>query len=149
MQRALPILFVVSLVACTRNSAPPTPTITDPPSRGLERAIENGCYRIHEGRFPIRSDVYATFKDGTALTPLAATVWQDDGNSYSELVRQRAVSWLGRKAKPDGTIDEGPDGFPYPVYTAALTLTAICRSDLEQAHPEVRAAREAWLKYLL
>ncbi len=115
----------------------------------MDRAIEIGCYRIGEYRIPVSSDVYATFQDGTALTPLAATAWQDDGSMYCSTPRRKAVRWMVEKVRPDGSIDAGQDGFPYPLYTAALTLAALSHGDIPQDDPEVRAARTAWLKYLL
>lgn len=148
MQRTIPLLLLALLLACTRTTTTPAPTTSETPSQRLDRAIEFGCYRIGEYEVPVRSDVYATFKDGTALTPLAATAWQDDGQLYSNRWRN-AVIWLTKKVKPDGTIDEGPDGLPYPLYTAALTLTAIFHKDFELDEPDVRATRDAWLKYLL
>jgi hypothetical protein len=93
-----------------------------------------------------RSDVYAAFKDGTALTPLVLCALQDAAESAdSKAARQKASDWLAKMAKSDGTIDTGKDGLPYPVYTAALTVTAL-------SHPENKRhvkARDAWLKYLL
>jgi hypothetical protein len=93
-----------------------------------------------------RSDVYATFKDGTALTPLVLCALQDaETFADSKQARRKASDWLARRAKPDGTLNEGPDGLPYPVYTAALSVIAL-------SHPENRhhvKARDAWLKYLL
>lgn len=93
-----------------------------------------------------RSDVYAQFKDGTALTPLVLTALQDAGPfADTAAERKKASAWVAKFTRPDGTIDEGPDGLPYPVYTAALSVIAL-------SHPECRehlTARGAWLKYLL
>jgi hypothetical protein len=117
---------------------PPPSAAPDPLVRGVEflrsRRSPDGAWR---------SDVYATFRDGTALTPLVAVALQTAEALPDE--RKAATTWLAGRAKPDGSIDEGPDGLPYPVYTAALSVTAL-------SHPENAAhaaARDAWLKYLL
>jgi hypothetical protein len=97
-----------------------------------------------------RSDVYATFKDGTALTPLVVVALQEaaaagvDPKGAAE-ARAKGSAFLAKMAKPDGTIDEGPDGLDYPAYTASLAVVAL-------SHPENKghlAARDAWVKYLL
>lgn len=97
-----------------------------------------------------RSDLYAAFKDGTALTPLALTALQAAADAKlpgpdTAAARRKAADYLAAFAAPDGSIREPDGGFDYPVYTAALALKAL-------AHPENRdrtAARAAWAKYLL
>lgn len=95
------------------------------------------------------SDVYATFKDGTALTPLAVTALQE---AYEAGVRTPAIEaaikngceFLAQFAKLNGTITPSTDGFDYPIYTAALTLKAFM-------HPTAKdyaKYREAWVKYI-
>ena len=117
---------------------PKTPSPTDALARGVEflrsRQSPDGGWR---------SDVYATFRDGTALTPLIAAALQTADALPN--VRKTACTWLAARAKQDGTLDEGPDGLPYPVYTAALSVIAL-------SHPEAAGhtpARDAWLKHLL
>lgn len=121
--------------------APPADPAADGMARGvaflLKQQSDDGAWR---------SDVYATFKDGTALTPLVLCALQDAADSAdSKAARQKASDWLAKMAKPDGTIDEGKEGIPYQVYTASLSVIAL-------SHPENRRhvkARDAWLKYLL
>lgn len=121
---------------------PPDPPPADPVESALARGVAFLAGRQSvDGAW--RSDVYATFKDGTALTPLIVVALQTADADPDR--RAKAAGWLAARAKPDGGIDEGPDGLPYPVYTAALGVTAL-------SHPENaghRAARDAWLKYLL
>ncbi len=95
-----------------------------------------------------RSDVYATFKDGTALTPLAVTAIQeahDAGvrNAATEAAIKKGCEFLATFVK-DGTVSPPADGFDYPAYTAALTLKAF-------SHPTAKdfaKHRDAWVKYL-
>src|ERR1700722_12466465 len=96
-----------------------------------------------------RSDLYATFKDGLALTPHVVGALQDAAAAGvepagSEKARRRGIEFLARLAKADGTIDPGPDGIDYPVYTAALTVKILSHADGKDFRP----ARDAWLKYL-
>ncbi len=96
-----------------------------------------------------RSDVYATFKDGTALTPLALLALLDaaeagQNRAESLAARKKAAAWLAKFAQADGTIHPGPDGFEYPVCTAALSVKALSHPE----NAEHRAARDAWVKYL-
>jgi squalene-hopene/tetraprenyl-beta-curcumene cyclase len=96
-----------------------------------------------------RSDVYAAFKDGTALTPLVLTALQDVVDAGfpgpdTAAERRKAADFLDAFVA-DGAVREPPGGFDYPVYTAALTLQAL-------SHPENRnrgAAKAAWTSYLL
>lgn len=98
-----------------------------------------------------RSDVYGTFKDGTALTPLVVCALQElqllNDRPLPATVSQaflKGGDYLAKLIKPDGSIDvEG--GLDYPVYTAALAVVALSHPD-NKAHLK---ARDAWLKYLL
>ncbi|QDU22840.1 prenyltransferase/squalene oxidase repeat-containing protein [Urbifossiella limnaea] len=89
-----------------------------------------------------RSDVYAAFKDGTALTPLVLGALQDA--DAAPAAREKALAFLDTFVK-DGEVREPDGGFDYPVYTAALALKALCHADgVTRA-----AAKAAWTKYLL
>jgi squalene-hopene/tetraprenyl-beta-curcumene cyclase len=96
-----------------------------------------------------RSDVYATFKDGTALTPLAVTSLQtayDGGEKNPKLLPAiaKGLAWLAKFSKPDGSITPPEDGFDYPIYTAALTLQAFSHASAK----DYAKHRDAWVKYL-
>jgi squalene-hopene/tetraprenyl-beta-curcumene cyclase len=100
-----------------------------------------------------RSDVYATFKDGPALTPLVVCALQEAGASGLPeastlpvtVARRKGSEYLAKLIKPDGSIDAGEDGLDYPVYTASLAVRALSHP----ANKDLLAARDAWLKYLL
>ena len=99
----------------------------------LDRQGENGEWR---------SDVYGSFKDGDALTPLvleALLAVQPAGNAQEQC--RKGADYLAGKVRPGGAIDVKP---PYPVYTASLTVVVLSRLDI----PEHRTARDAWLNYL-
>jgi len=127
---------------------PPRPVPSRPRAQALALGVDYLLgQQTADGSW--RSDVFATFKDGTALTPLAVTALQDAHDAgvrtpAVEAAIQKGVAWLAKFAKPDGTIDPGPDGFEYPVYTAALSVKALSHA----TGKEHAQARGAWLKYL-
>jgi hypothetical protein len=90
-----------------------------------------------------RSDLVGTFKDGTALTPLVLLALLHAAAKNAAI--PKAAQWLADMAKPDGAIT-APEahGFDYPVYTAALTVSALSHAKCPP-HPK---ARDAWLKFL-
>lgn len=141
------VLLVVSVAGCSRREepAPQASPLAEPAvAKGIAYLVER---QSAEGAW--RSDGYATFRDGTALTPLVLGALLDAADAgfdttESAAARKRAAAWLAKFAQPDGTIDPGPDGLEYPVYTAALSVQAL-------SHPECvehRSARDAWVKFL-
>src|SRR5262245_23402155 len=90
-----------------------------------------------------RSDLYGTFKDGTALTPLVLQPLLLLDSKHPAI--PKAAQYLARMAQADGTI-QPPEkhGFDFPLYTAALSVTALSHESLD----EHAKARDAWLKFL-
>jgi hypothetical protein len=122
----------------------------EPPSAfdKVESALSAGAKFLVERQSPDgawRSETYGSFKDGPSLTPLVVSVLQAIPDSAAT---QRAIDkgadYLASLVKPDGTIDPGPHGVTYPVYTAALSVIVLTKSEKE----EHTKARDAWLKYL-
>jgi squalene-hopene/tetraprenyl-beta-curcumene cyclase len=92
-----------------------------------------------------RSDTYGVFKDGPSLTPLVLdTLLNLPSSKESEEACRKAATYLAKLVRPDGTIDEGPIGLSYPVYTAVFAVCALSRP----AMAEFRPARDAWLRFL-
>jgi len=92
-----------------------------------------------------RSDVYGVFKDGPSLTPLVLdTLLAMPSTPRSEAACQKGAAYLARMVRPDGTIDEGPHGLSYPVYTAVFAVRALSRPQMT----EFRQARDSWLLFL-
>ncbi|WP_439624208.1 prenyltransferase/squalene oxidase repeat-containing protein [Gemmata sp.] len=165
MRRALPALAAfLCLAGCSRGPAPvPDVVVTAPTDDGIpaprpvtrrpaSEALAHGVTHLlskQSGDGAWRSDVYATFKDGTALTPFAVVALQEahDAGARTPAVEAaitKGVAWLAKLSRKDGTIDPGPDGLDYPLYTAALAIKAY-------SHPTAHnflVARDGWVKYL-
>jgi squalene-hopene/tetraprenyl-beta-curcumene cyclase len=111
-------------------------------SRARERAVAFLLSRqADDGAW--RSDTYGTFKDGTALTPLALNALLAACPERKEAVRKPAA-YLAAMVRPSGAITPPPYGFDFALYTAALTVTALSHP----ACPDHRPARNAWLDFL-
>ncbi len=89
-----------------------------------------------------RSPTYGVFRDGLTLTPavLKAVVFGPDVPGADE-ARRRGAAYLAGRIREDGSIDDGPTGLVYPVYTAAASAIALTRL----AVPGGTRARDAWL----
>ncbi|MBA4189288.1 MAG: hypothetical protein C0467_14930 [Planctomycetaceae bacterium] len=166
MKRVLSICVVLSFAACNRQAPEAVPEVvivapiddgSIPPPRPSTRrlptnAIADGvkyliAHQSEDGAW--RSDVYATFKDGTALTPFAITALQDasDAGLHSpaaDAAIKKGIAWLAKLSRKDGTIDPGPDGLDYPLYTATLAIKVYSHVS---AH-DFLVARDGWVKYL-
>ena len=92
-----------------------------------------------------RSDVYAPFKEGDALTPcvlMALTALPREQQPADCLRRGRA--YLESLVGADGAIAPPRYGVAYPVYTAAGALISLAN----QSDAKAISARDAWLVYL-
>jgi squalene-hopene/tetraprenyl-beta-curcumene cyclase len=92
-----------------------------------------------------RPDTYGVFKDGPSLTPLVlqALLATSSTEERDQAVR-KGTDYLARMVQADGSINAGPHGLSYPVYTAAnavLVLSQACNAPYQNA-------RDAWLTYL-
>jgi hypothetical protein len=112
---------------------------------GLERAVGFlGSQQAKDGAW--RSDVYAPFRQGDALTPvvLAALGTLPDERQPAEVIAH-GLKFLQSLVGPEGQIAPPKGGIAYPVYTAAGALLALGN----RTDPESQQAREAWIGYLL
>jgi squalene-hopene/tetraprenyl-beta-curcumene cyclase len=92
-----------------------------------------------------RSPTYGAFKEGDSLTGIAVVALTGAGDvAGSSESREKGAAYLGRFVKDDGSIDGGPHGLSYPVYTAATAVMALSAPGMD-SH---RHARDAWLTYL-
>ncbi|MBX9583941.1 MAG: terpene cyclase/mutase family protein [Gemmataceae bacterium] len=135
-------LVVVLLAGC---SPPPGPDPPPPAARTPADALAGGVKYLLDRQSPDgtwRSDVYATFKDGPALTPLVVVALQAAGDPASAAARRKGSEYLAGLIRPDGTTAADID---YPAYTAALGVTALSHPD----NKDLRPARDRWLKFLL
>src|SRR5205823_5569765 len=117
-------------------------------SRSADGALASAVRFLLERQSPDgawRSDTYGVFKGGDALTPLVLhSLLGVPPEARVLACARQGLAYLAGMARADGTIDEGPHGLSYPVYTASLGVTVL-------SHPEAaghEAARAAWLAYL-
>ena len=92
-----------------------------------------------------RSPTYGVFNDGLSLTPIvlkAVTFGPDVAASRS--ARRRGAEYLVARVRADASIDDGPIGLIYPVYTASAAVIALTHLDF----PARRSARDGWLREL-
>lgn len=132
----------------------PNPQVVEPPKphrlrAPIRDAIARGSAFLltnRSGDGLWKPDNYATFRDGTALSPLVAiALLESDPSPETAAARRTVAETLARYATADGTIAEPAGGFPYPYYTAPLAIQILSHPE-NQAHV---AARDAWLGYLL
>ena len=150
MTRAALLPLLALLAGCSRAAVPVSapPPAPEPSPRGLGSGVAYLLkHQSDDGAW--RSDVYATFKDGTALTGLVLRALQDAadaGDPTDTAARDKASAWLARFAQRDDIIAGPKDGVPYPVYTAALGVVTLSHPENKKGHA---AARDAWLDDLL
>lgn len=92
-----------------------------------------------------RSDVYATFRHGDALTPLVlmALVSIRDHDQNATAI-DKAADYLAGLVHKDGTVQSPEQPLTYPVYASAGAVIALAN----RSGRNVEAARGAWLAYL-
>ena len=92
-----------------------------------------------------RPDTYGVFKDGASLTPLVLRAILCTGpRAELKPACQKAMDYLANMVQADGSINGGPRGLNYPVYTAANAIIVLSKL----GNADHRKARDAWLSYL-
>lgn len=143
MLRFAILTLLVGVECASTPAAPPpvAPASREPLLAGLDYLVKQ---QSPDGAW--RSDLYAAFKDGPALTPLVVVALYESNEPGAPAAAARKGSeYLASLVQADGSIADGDGDIDYPVYTAALSVIAL-------SHPEnadLRKARDAWLKYLL
>jgi squalene-hopene/tetraprenyl-beta-curcumene cyclase len=120
----------------------------EPLGEAIDRSVAAGTRALISAQSPDgtwRSRTYGALKDGLSLTPtvLKAVVFAPDVGG-SETARRRGAAYLVGRVRPDGTIDAGPFGLSFPVYSAAEAAIVLTRVEVAGAGP----ARLAWLDAL-
>ncbi len=142
--RPIAVLLVVALTAGLASCRPRT----DAPADRVDRAIGAALRALVAAQSPDgawRSSTYGMFKDGLSLTPtvLKAIAFGPDVAGSAE-ARRRAAGYLIARVRADGSIDGGPFGMVYPVYSASASAIALTFLNV----PEGRKARDGWLREL-
>jgi squalene-hopene/tetraprenyl-beta-curcumene cyclase len=92
-----------------------------------------------------RSEVYGAFRDGPSLTPVVTKALLYSGGKEAQGAAARGLDYLAGLVRPGGTIDPGPAGLRYPVYTCALASIALSKDPDGVRHGR---ARDAYLAHL-
>lgn len=92
-----------------------------------------------------RSSTYGALKDGLSLTPpvLKALLFSRGGPGERAAI-ERGLAFVAGAVRADGSIDAGPFGLVYPVYTASLAVILLTLDPGE----EREEVRSAWLALL-
>ena len=136
-------LVIFWLAACLPGCGQGTPRPA--PENGIDRSLAAAQRFLIAQQAPDgawRSDVYGQFKDGDALTPLALLALLESGDQSAAC--DKGLAYLSGLVLADGTIDAGPYGVTYPVYTAAVAVRALSR----RSGAAERRACAAWVAYL-
>jgi squalene-hopene/tetraprenyl-beta-curcumene cyclase len=119
-----------------------------PTTSGIDRSLSVAASFLigQQGQDDLwRPETYGVFKDGTSLTPLVLRALRRTPTSQKlELALRKGTECLVRMVQADGSIDAGPQGLNYPVYTAANAVIVLSESGQERH----RTACDAWLAYL-
>src|SRR5262245_59722355 len=141
--------LALGLAGCSK-PAPSPPTAVPALSR-LERLDQGlaSASRFLIGRQDAdgawRSDVYATFRDGPALTPLVVCALSSlPASSEHEKACRKGAVYLAGMVKEDGTIDAKTHMLHYPVYISAQSVIVLSKAGNES----YKKSRDAWLAYL-
>ncbi len=110
----------------------------DDAARAAARAL--GAAQSDDGAW--RSPTDGVVRVGRALTPavLKAVAFGPDVPGVEE-ARRRGASYLAGRVRDDGSIDDGPTGMVYPVYSASASAVVLTRIGV----PGGTRARDAWL----
>jgi len=93
-----------------------------------------------------RSTTYGVLKDGLSLSPtVLKAVAFGPSVEGSAAARRRGAEYLMSRVRADGSVDEGPFGMTYPVYTASAAVIVLSQLNSSQTLP----ARDAWIRELL
>jgi squalene-hopene/tetraprenyl-beta-curcumene cyclase len=119
-----------------------------PPAGRAVRALESAMRALvaaQDGDGAWRSRTYGALKDGLSLTPpVLKAVTFGPAVDGSEAARHRGATYLAGRVRADGSIDAGPFGMVYPVYSAAATVIVLTRVEV----PGAPRARDGWLREL-
>src|SRR4051794_3181262 len=111
----------------------------------IDRSLAAAMHALIQAQSPDgawRSPTYGVFRDGLALTPpvLKAVAFGPDVEGAGP-ARQRGAAYLAGRVRSDGTIDTGPFGLTYPVYTASAAVIVLKRIEVADGP----RARDAWI----
>ncbi len=146
------LLIVTLLLGCGETAAPTTaaasPEKSLPQAASIDAALKLAAVFLKERQSSDgawRSDAYAPFRDGDALTTIVVVALQSLPHDLQpKETIEHGLEYLRRFVGADGTIRPPRPGIAYPVYMAGGSLLAL----RERPDAESMRARAAWLAYL-
>jgi hypothetical protein len=126
----LALIALIMLAAGCGPRPEPTPGLSKRIDAALIRGVGFLASRRDAGGL-WRSDVYGSFKDPSALTPLVLNALEAANPSTNS--EERGLDFLTNLTRPDGN----QNGLTYPLYTAALTVNLLS-APLRAAHAKAR-----------
>src|SRR5438874_9063752 len=134
-----------AMVSCGR---PDSERILPAPIERIDRSLLAAASYLIDQQAPDgvwRPDTYGAFKDGASLTPLVlqALLATPATETIDSAIR-KGTEYLAKMVQADGTIDAGPRGLSYPVYTAANAVIVLSNP----LNGGYQRERDAWLMYL-
>jgi hypothetical protein len=111
-----------------------------PMSKRIDEALDRGVKFLisrQDADGLWRSDVYGSFKEPSALTPLVASAL--DAARTATDTDERAANFLAGLIRTDSATDTQTSGLGYPLYTAAFSIQLLSTPS-RRAHEKSRAA---------
>lgn len=144
---ALAIALLLAAGGCSRS---PAAAVAEPDVRSprIDAALAKATGFLRGAQSPDgawRSDVYATFKEGDALTPLVlnALIALPDSQA-NRAAMDSGRKYLAKLMPGSGSAADQSPAIVYPVYTAAGAVMALRGT----SDAQLAKSRGAWLEYL-
>jgi squalene-hopene/tetraprenyl-beta-curcumene cyclase len=128
---------------CRRVFSAPEPARVERIDKALSAASDY-LLKLQSDDGAWHSDHYGPFKEGPSLTPLVLRTLLSTASKAAEARYRKGAAYLAAQVRSDGTIDPGPHGLDYPVYTSAGAVQVLS----QPCNARHVRARDAWLVYL-
>jgi hypothetical protein len=152
--RHLTVIFLLACAPYGCGTSTSTPAqVEDPPivswqDRDIGSSLERATNFLLKRQSPDgawRSEVYAPFREGDALTPIVLLALESLPRKIKpEDAIEHGLQYLERFVNEDGNVDPPLADIAYPVYMAAGSILALG----ERRDERSSIARQAWVRYL-
>ena len=154
LHTALCLLAAAAVAGCAKDESAPPNRAAAPGGQGRIERVDAALARA--ARFFVRrqsadgawrSQTYGCFRDGPELTPhvLSCLFFLPQGGEAVRPAFDRGATYMMRLVGADGTVQAGPHGLSFPVFTAGSASRVVVLETRDEAHLR---ARDAWLALL-